>query len=432
MPLAVLALFLRPIPWEAPLAVLIAAQIARRRIAPGKRTLRNLNPETRGTIALSMVSGLVCIFIVAAGMWLIGLKQPKPMGIYASDSKYIWTLAPNTQGKRGIPLENGSKEVWSVRISSQGFRDRVVGPKQPNEFRVLMVGDSFAMGWGLTRDQTMTAVLQKALARKAPGRKITVIDGGVVGYGPWQERGFLHERGFALHPDLVIEQLFPSNDVEGSLEEVDKHLEAYDADWKQNFYGRKDRDDWHVKIQVWILYHVPGWRTIEHWTGNENLVIDALNLIRFLPPYKEHHLAPSAPREYYLEPDLKKNYATLNEGWRRLKNEVLGMQQDCKEHGIAFMAFCVPEAASVVDSLWQKEVVDAGKAALYERAKEVRVTEDFFRKHDIDYVSILKPLRADSHTHQMYFYYDRHFAPGGARIAGETLANYVCKKYLGG
>ncbi|HOH52545.1 MAG TPA: hypothetical protein PLI98_17595 [Candidatus Hydrogenedentes bacterium] len=65
--------------------------------------------------------------------------------------------------------------------------------------------------------------------RSAP---VTVINCGVGGYAPWQERMFLRKRGFPLEPDLVVLQLFPGNDVAGSYSRAGKRLEAFDEEWE--------------------------------------------------------------------------------------------------------------------------------------------------------------------------------------------------------
>jgi hypothetical protein len=384
--------------------------------------------EARGAVALSIIGGFLGLTILLPGLWLIKGFQPAPLGIYAAHPDYIWTLEPNSSGQRGIPLDNGETATWDVAVSDQGFRNAVIGPKNPEEFRVIFLGDSFAMGWALTPEESMPAVLERTLQDALGDRPVTVINAGVIGYGPWQSRGLLEDRGLDLDPDLVVFQLFPSNDVEGSLEAVDQHLRAYDAGWKRNLHSRINRRRWQVRFQTWIVYHIPGWRALETWTANPNVALDIMNTFRFIPKYEYPTLSPTEDRVHYLEPSLRTSYPELDEGWRLLDQEVTAAQAAAEEHGADILAFCIPEAVSVVDGLWEADVTARGLDDLYERGKEVRHAEAILSESDIPHVSILETLSGHPEASSLYYHRDRHFTPPGAELTAKALAQHILRE----
>ena len=52
------------------------------------------------------------------------------------------------------------------RQTLQGLRDRDYGPKLPDEYRVLLIGDSFTFGHGLETEETISRQLEDYLAER--------------------------------------------------------------------------------------------------------------------------------------------------------------------------------------------------------------------------------------------------------------------------
>ena len=106
----------------------------------------------------------------------------------------ITTLVPKTSDRWTTPVSPGISKSYTIAISSQGLRDRFFLPKRPNEFRIAMLGDSFTWGAVLEVDETIPKRLEKRLGEQFPECDISVVNAGVGGYAPWQERIFLNER----------------------------------------------------------------------------------------------------------------------------------------------------------------------------------------------------------------------------------------------
>jgi lysophospholipase L1-like esterase len=113
---------------------------------------------------------------------------------------------PNARGILGGAL---------YETNSAGFR----GPertlkKPPGAFRVVVIGDSIAMGTGVLYEETYAARLETALAARFPDRTLEVLDIGLGGLNaPWIVKRF-ERKGLPYDPDLVIYG-YTLNDIEG-------------------------------------------------------------------------------------------------------------------------------------------------------------------------------------------------------------------------
>ena len=103
-----------------------------------------------------------------------------------------------------------------VSINSHGLRDREYSrSKPPGVYRIVMLGDSTALGWGVTAEQTIAKILEAELNTiQVPGdRRFEVLNAGVGNYGTVQAVTHYATYDRAFHPDLVILQYF-INDAE--------------------------------------------------------------------------------------------------------------------------------------------------------------------------------------------------------------------------
>ena len=80
--------------------------------------------------------------------------------------------------------------------------------KSEGRKRILVLGDSFAWGYGVGNEETFSAVLEEQLGSE----KWEVINAGVSGWGTDQEYLYLAQEGFRYKPDVVVVAYFFGND----------------------------------------------------------------------------------------------------------------------------------------------------------------------------------------------------------------------------
>jgi len=88
--------------------------------------------------------------------------------------------------------------------NSNGFRDDEIGPK--HGVRIVLLGDSFASGYGVERSQTFADLLEAKLG-------VDVVNTAVGGYEIIHQVRFFESRGGALQADLVLYALYLGNDL---------------------------------------------------------------------------------------------------------------------------------------------------------------------------------------------------------------------------
>jgi len=109
-----------------------------------------------------------------------------------------------------IAHKKNEKDRWwvchSYSTNSHGLRSSVEIPfkKAKNEYRILLLGDSWSFGIGVNDNQTFSHLLQVNLQKKYPDKKITVINAGCPGYCLAQDFIYLKFRGIKYDPDMVI------------------------------------------------------------------------------------------------------------------------------------------------------------------------------------------------------------------------------------
>ena len=122
-------------------------------------------------------------------------------------------LRPNTRGEIHHHVLSGRDVV--IEVNSLGLRYPELGPKSPDEFRVLVLGDSVTFGDFVEEGETWTRQME-ALTE---GRKKAVrfINAGLPGAGTAEELALFREIGGRVKPDLVLVGMYLNDAQSGSL-----------------------------------------------------------------------------------------------------------------------------------------------------------------------------------------------------------------------
>jgi hypothetical protein len=114
-----------------------------------------------------------------------------------SDDKIIYTLKPNLD----ITFMRAR-----VKTNSCGMRSPERPVEKPKDtYRIALLGDSFAFGWGVEQEETFAQVLENTLNRVAGQKKrVEVLNFGVPGYSTFQEVALFEEIGLDFNPDAVL------------------------------------------------------------------------------------------------------------------------------------------------------------------------------------------------------------------------------------
>jgi len=167
-------------------------------------------PALRRLIILSLpasiISGLLFAILVEAWVRLSWDERRGTPGFFVSDPVRGQRLGENYDGWfAGVPVRTNNLGLRAVR--DYDLR------KQPNTFRILVLGDSVTFGHGAVHDYP--SLLESLLKQWRPGTDWQVWNLGVPGYNTSQELAQLVELGPAYQPDLVIVGFY-INDIIGN------------------------------------------------------------------------------------------------------------------------------------------------------------------------------------------------------------------------
>jgi hypothetical protein len=95
--------------------------------------------------------------------------------------------------------------------------------KLPGVRRIVVVGDSFAQGYGVDRGQSFPSRLEFLLEQRDPDHGYEVVNLGVPGTNPFDYLGNLRAVGLLYEPDVVIVALM-ANDVQDVRSHIEQHV----------------------------------------------------------------------------------------------------------------------------------------------------------------------------------------------------------------
>lgn len=125
-------------------------------------------------------------------------------------------LYDETLGWRNIPNWRATTFDHPLSINAKGLRDTDHSYEKPKGTkRILVLGDSYAWGYGVADDEVFAAVLESRLTEQ--DLPWEVINTGVSGWGTDQQLLYLQNEGIKYNPDVVLLAFFIGNDIDNNL-----------------------------------------------------------------------------------------------------------------------------------------------------------------------------------------------------------------------
>lgn len=154
-------------------------------------------------VALAASFGAAEIAARFAGYEPIYAVYSKPSQFWQADWLLGWSHEPGAEGPYVGPRPYPIEFETTVRINSQGLRGPEIAPRPEGGYRILLLGDSFVVGFEVEFEQTFSYLLAGLLQERFDF-PVQTIDAGVRGYGTDQSLLYFRERGWRLEPDMVV------------------------------------------------------------------------------------------------------------------------------------------------------------------------------------------------------------------------------------
>lgn len=145
---------------------------------------------------LGLAEGIVRIFDLAQPQFLTAPLPGEFRGMVQPHDELFWSLKPNTVAKEANDV--------TVHINAQGFRGEDMQPKQPNEYRILSLGESTTFGAGVEDDETYSFQLAESLNDSLSDVHVNVLNCGFSAYSSFQGLKYLELYGLSYKPDMVL------------------------------------------------------------------------------------------------------------------------------------------------------------------------------------------------------------------------------------
>jgi lysophospholipase L1-like esterase len=175
-----------------------------------------------GTLAVrrilsNLLATLLSLVITALGLELLtrliaddGMQFDLEMWKYAREVKQL--AADPLIGHEHAPNRQARLMGVDFQTNTQGLRDREFSfERVPGKLRIVMLGDSLTVGWGVPLEQTFPKRIEQMYAEA--GIDAEVINLGVGNYNTVQEVQAFLTKGYRYQPDVVVLNYFV-NDAE--------------------------------------------------------------------------------------------------------------------------------------------------------------------------------------------------------------------------
>jgi len=401
-----------------------------------KKILKKLIPNL-------ILLGLSTLFILLAAEFVLGLFHVESSGGFRRqklfcrfDSVLGWTKIPNYVS-RHVTDEYSITET----MNSKGLRGPEYSYDKPTgEFRILVLGDSFAEGRGVEFEEIFSEVMKSDLKASAEleksGRSYQVINAGTGGYSTDQELLFFEREGRKYSPDLVILQ-FCDNDIwynaRSEHSSGSKPLFRLGEDGTVSFenvlYPKQSANppasspapaSTPGRVQTWLRTRSRVYNLLREGLRNIPYVSDAAVKLRLLKP-KEWSL-PDELRVWKKEYDKD----TL-EAWELTGALLAKLQKAVSAEGDELMVFLVPPWATVYGKDFKKArgYYKVGPDLYPEKVAVVLKT--LCEKNGIQFLDPTGNMKETTKTARtaLYFKNDGHWTVAGHKVVGGFLSQSV-------
>lgn len=372
---------------------------------------------TRALVACtSLALGLAVAEGYASDRWprhphgleaLAGSASARP---YRPDPELGHAFAPGFRGRFCHPEYEGEL----IETNSDGFRDlEWPAPERaaPGELRVLVLGDSTTVGFGVRREEAIPALLAGELERLVPERALRVLNAGVPGYGARHAQVLLERVWERVRPDLALVLFYDGND----LADARTHAElGRDPGGEQRAAVQSPEagDPTLLSFGYWRRYSILWDRIAIQWAKSS--------------PDRRFHAPGHAFDAPLLEALRREPGAGVREELEWTAQALLAMAERCRAGGAQLLVARIPARVQVDRGALEKLLERLGESAeAFDPSLPGRAVLERCEQAGIATVDLSGVLSPGGSGAQATYFLEGHPSRLGNRLAAEELARSV-------
>jgi len=408
------ALF-RPFPLAATLGW--SAAFALVALTVGRHPEQRPRWDTKGA-ALAAASAGLTLLLLEAGARLLPSPPPRD-DLFQPHPKAVTQHRPGFDGPVLMVDATGDTRRFPVRINTLGMRGPDVPPKQPGEWRILLLGDSYTFGWGVPFEETIGARLEARLAAQYPEHTVRVLNGGMGGSAPWQMAVLLEERYKDLEPDAVVLQTFATNDVADTLLRDGRVLRAYSHEEERRVRHYRNADTWPYRVDRALRSCSSLYARVDAIAGRRHPLANAIAHLRFVHLSVQAPAFATEPYNWILEVERAEAYADLEDGFRLLFDSIDAIAAACEARAMPLVAYNIPWPFVPDDFTAMRDDSPDHGFAMHHSARRM---ERYFDSAPFDHIAYLDAVLAHPDPKALTLENDGHLSPAGSAFTAALIA----------
>jgi len=284
---------------------------------------------------------------------------------------------------------------YEVQYDKHGFRN----DKDYDKADIAVIGDSFIEGAKVPTGQLITTILKEHLNK-------TVVNFGLIGYGPNQYNIILKRYAIPLNPKIVVWTFYEGNDLDNvnSYNEMISNWEYY----SRSFHSFQDRS--FLKNFALVFDRI---------LGNERKK-SAENLLGIIKTGNG-----KTARVYLLNPSLplsEDELSALNE----IRSLLSSAYQICKSNNTNLIVLYAPAKFRVYHDIAEFKAGSVCNDWVVNDLPERFRTMLAQISNEIGFIDLTPSFKqAALNNNQPFFYDDTHWSAAGHKIAAEQVEHYI-------
>lgn len=283
--------------------------------------------------------------------------------------------------------------------------------------RMLVLGDSFAFGYGVEDDQTIPVKLASMLAEKGEGYDVVNV-GFSAGFSPDSYYAYMKDRGLKLSPDVVVLLYFPFNDVTDQQETVWKETDEHGLPLKVSSSDRVVDQGIYRYVNTTVEYKYPILREshLFHWFVNVTRKRFKLFENQKFPTdgsYKVGCILDPLCIDILLKEEEQQVYQVFK-----------GFEMMAKEEGFEFFVVVIPTDYQLYPDSFGKykntRPVDPRRRDFYQKRFGA-----FMNQLGVKYLDLYPVFDSARDRGNPFFPNDAHFNDLGTSITAESIVNFL-------